>query len=124
MMKLHEIRNKHPPGTSQKHLTAMKQYMNQGLSFQQAHNKAEATGAPAFPNQNNGLGEAYHPSVLVAYPLAWGALVYVSYKMLKKEKVGPIALMMLGGGIVYTVGRNIDMAGEGKQKRAYRNMFS
>lgn len=56
MMKLQEIRNKHPPGTSQKHLKTMKKYMDEGLSFQQAHNKAEATGAPAFPNQNKKLG--------------------------------------------------------------------
>ncbi len=34
----------------------MKKYMDEGLSFQQAHNKAEATGAPAFPNQNKKLG--------------------------------------------------------------------
>ncbi len=123
-MKLHEIRNKHPPGTSQKHLTAMKQYMNQGLSFQQAHNKAEATGAPAFPNQNNGLGEAFHTSILLGYPLYIGSMVYFSYKLLKKQEIGPLAFMMLGGGIAYTLGRQIDMAGEGKQMKAYRNMFS
>ncbi len=50
-----EIKAKHPPGTSPKHINAMHQYMNQdGLSFQQAHNKAEASGFPALGN--TGLG--------------------------------------------------------------------
>ncbi len=124
MMKLHEIRNKHPIGTSQKHLTTMKQYMNQGLSFQQAHNKAEATGAPAFPNQNNRLGEAFHPSILYGYPLAWASMIYVTYRMAAKEKISPLAFMMLGGGFAYFLGRQIDMAGERKQIKAYKNIFN
>lgn len=50
-----EIKAKHPPGTSPKHINAMHKYMTQdGLSFQQAHNKAEASGFPALGN--TGLG--------------------------------------------------------------------
>lgn len=46
-----EIKAKHPEGTSPKHIDAMHKYMTQdGLSFQQAHNKAEASGFPALGN--------------------------------------------------------------------------
>ena len=140
-MKLQEIRNKHPPGTSQKHLTKMKKYMDEGLSFQQAHNKAEATGAPAFPNQNGklgyilnqdlmnkpgfaGLGEAIHPSILFGYPLQFAATAYFAYRVYKKQPIGNLAFMMLGGGLAYSLGRQIDMAEEGKQVRAFRKIFS
>tara|TARA_B100001287_G_scaffold172843_1_gene145541 strand:- start:7518 stop:7931 length:414 start_codon:yes stop_codon:yes gene_type:complete len=44
-----EIRQKHPPGTSQKHIDAMHRYMKEGNSFQEAHNRAEASGFPAKP---------------------------------------------------------------------------
>lgn len=50
-----QIKAKHPPGTNPKHINAMHKYMTQdGLSFQQAHNKAEASGFPALGN--TGLG--------------------------------------------------------------------
>jgi len=39
-----DIANKHPPGTSKAHIKAMKQYMDQGMSFDAAHNKVNAAG--------------------------------------------------------------------------------
>ena len=49
-----EIRQKHPPGTSQKHIDAMYRYMKEGNSFEDAHNRAERYDAPAKPLGNTG----------------------------------------------------------------------
>ena len=54
-----EIKAKHPEGTSPKHIDAMHKYMTQeGMSFQQAHNKAEASGFPALGMTNNQVNRA------------------------------------------------------------------
>ena len=46
-----KIKAKHPPGTSPKHINAMHKYMTRdGMSFEQAHKKAEASGFPALGN--------------------------------------------------------------------------
>lgn len=39
-----DIANKHPPGTSKAHIKAMKKNMDAGMSFEAAHNKANADG--------------------------------------------------------------------------------
>ena len=39
-----DIAKKHPPGTSKAHINAMKKNMDAGMSFEQAHNKANAQG--------------------------------------------------------------------------------
>ena len=39
-----DIAKKHPPGTSPTHIKRMKHHMDKGLSFQDAHNKANAEG--------------------------------------------------------------------------------
>ena len=39
-----DIAKKHPPGTSPAHIKRMKHHMDKGLSFQDAHNKANAEG--------------------------------------------------------------------------------
>jgi hypothetical protein len=39
-----DIANKHPPGTSKAHIKAMKKYMDAGMGFEDAHNKANADG--------------------------------------------------------------------------------
>ena len=39
-----DIANKHPPGTSKTHIKAMKKNMDAGMSFEAAHNKANADG--------------------------------------------------------------------------------
>ena len=123
----------------------MEKYMNEGLSFQQAHNKAEATGAPAFPNQNGklgyilnqdlmnkpefaGLGEAFHTSVLIGYPFFFATVAYFTKRAFIDKagwnEIGPLGFMMLGANIGYLTGRQIDMAGEGKQVRVYRELFT
>ena len=134
-MKLHEIRNKHPPGTSPKHIEAMHKYMTQdGNSFQQAHNRAEGpfpalgnTGlghcgcsVPTCPSCNkgmgrtNGLGETLHPSVLIGYPFHFAAVAYCGYAYFNRKKISPAMLLSLGIGLGYVAGRQIDMAGAGK----------
>ena len=58
-----EIKAKHPEGTSPKHIDAMHKYMTQdGLSFQQAHNKAEASGFPALGLTKNELKNGLAPT--------------------------------------------------------------
>ena len=39
-----DIANKHPPGTAQSHIDAMHHYMESGMSFEDAHNKANREG--------------------------------------------------------------------------------
>ena len=39
-----DIAKKHPPGTSKAHINAMKKHMDAGMSFEAAHNKANAQG--------------------------------------------------------------------------------
>ena len=58
-----QIKAKHPPGTNPKHINAMHKYMKQdGLSFQQAHNKAEASGFPALGSTSLGHCNCAVPS--------------------------------------------------------------
>ncbi len=55
-----DIINKHPPGTAQSHIDAMYHYMEQGMSFEEAHNKANREGfTPASHDKNFGGGR--HP---------------------------------------------------------------
>lgn len=61
-----QIKAKHPPGTNPKHIDAMHKYMKQdGLSFQQAHNKAEASGFPALGSTS--LGSVSSFELLVGF---------------------------------------------------------
>jgi hypothetical protein len=49
-MTTNQIRNAHPTGTSQNHISAMKKHMNTGNSFPVAHNSAIKQGFPAKRN--------------------------------------------------------------------------
>ncbi len=100
-----EIRQKHPPGTSQKHIDAMHKYMKEGNSFQEAHNRAEASGFPAKPLGNTGA--TFH----LDYPftsLIFGAVTVASiYDYMFNdqklfERVGGAAFV-LGFSIASTV---------------------
>jgi len=74
-----QIKAKHPPGTSPKHINAMHKYMKQdGLSFQQAHNKAEASGFPALGLTKNELKNTLRP---LDSKLFFGALlmIYIAF---------------------------------------------
>lgn len=61
-MSKEDIAKKHPPGTAQSHIDAMTHYMSEGLSFEDAHNKANASG---FSPQSHGkifsLGGGAYP---------------------------------------------------------------
>jgi len=51
------IANQHPPGTAQSHIDAMHHYMSKGMSFEDAHNKANREGyTPASHDKNFGGG--------------------------------------------------------------------
>ena len=51
------IANQHPPGTSKSHIDAMFHYMSKGMSFEEAHNKANREGfTPASHDKNFGGG--------------------------------------------------------------------
>ena len=101
-----EIKAKHPPGTSPKHINAMHQYMTKdGLSFQQAHNKAEASDFPALgntglghcncavpscPSCNNRMGRTIGmtENLPIEAITAWTAMGLVVHSLLKPEKYG------------------------------------
>jgi hypothetical protein len=51
------IANQHPPGTAKSHIDAMFHYMSKGMSFEEAHNKANREGfTPASHDKNFGGG--------------------------------------------------------------------
>lgn len=55
-----DIANKHPSGTAQSHIDAMHHYMESGMSFEEAHNKANKKGfTPASHGKSFGGGR--HP---------------------------------------------------------------
>ena len=61
-MSKEDIAKKHPPGTAQSHIDAMEHYMSQGMSFNDAHNKANATGfTPKSHNKTFALGGGAYP---------------------------------------------------------------
>ena len=108
-----EIRQKHPPGTSQKHIDAMHKYMKEGNSFQEAHNRAEASGFPAKPLGNTGA--TFH----LDYPftsLIFGAISLAGMYDVRfnDEKItGPVggSAFMLGfisASLVYYAGRYLN----------------
>lgn len=52
-----DIANKHDAGTAQSHIDAMHHYMSKGMSFEEAHNKANREGyTPASHDKNFGGG--------------------------------------------------------------------
>ena len=67
-MTTNQIRNLHPPGTSQNHITAMKSQMNNGKNFQAAHNAVERN----FPAKRRGMGL----SIPSSKTLGFGALLF------------------------------------------------
>ena len=55
-----DIAKQHPPGTAKGHIDAMEHYMSQGMSFNDAHNRANAEGyTPQSHDKNFGGGGAY-----------------------------------------------------------------
>ena len=57
-----DIAKQHPEGTAQSHIDAMHHYMSQGMSFNDAHNKATATGyTPKSHDKVFSLGGGAHP---------------------------------------------------------------
>lgn len=56
-MSKEDIAKKHPPDTARSHIDAMEHYMSQGMSFNDAHNKANAAGfTPKSHNKTFALG--------------------------------------------------------------------
>ena len=67
-MSVNQIRNGHPAGTSQNHITAMKSHMNAGSNFPTAHNQATEQG---FPAKRRGMGLIAIPkSTTIGFGLA------------------------------------------------------
>jgi len=61
-MSKEDIAKKHPPGTAQSHIDAMSHYMSQGMSFNDAHNKANASGfTPQSHGKTFSLGGGAYP---------------------------------------------------------------
>ena len=56
------IANQHPPGTAQSHIDAMHHYMSKGMSFEDAHNKANREGYTTASHDKN-FGGGAHPFV-------------------------------------------------------------
>ena len=75
-MTTNQIRNAHPPGTSQNHITAMKSHMNQGANFQSAHNAATQQG---FPAKRRGMGLSKPSSKTVGFAVLMAAVAGGSY---------------------------------------------
>lgn len=75
-MTTNQIRNAHPPGTSQNHITAMKRHMNQGANFQSAHNMATQQG---FPAKRRGMGLSKPSTKTVGFTVLMAAVAGGSY---------------------------------------------
>lgn len=61
-MSKEDIANKHAPGTAKSHIDAMHHYMSQGMSFNDAHNKANANGfTPQSHGKTFSLGGGAYP---------------------------------------------------------------
>lgn len=58
-MSREDIINKHPPGTATAHIDAMEHYMSKGMSFEEAHNRANAEGYTPQSHDKNFGGGAY-----------------------------------------------------------------
>jgi len=57
-----DIAQKHPPGTAKSHIDAMHHYMSQGMSFEEAHTKASASGyTPKSHDKTFALGGGANP---------------------------------------------------------------
>lgn len=54
-----DIANKHPSGTAQSHIDAMHHYMESGMSFEDAHNKANREGYTTASHDKNFGGGRY-----------------------------------------------------------------
>lgn len=75
-MTTNQIRNAHPPGTSQNHITAMKKHMNQGANFKSAHNMATQQG---FPAKRRGIGLSMPSTKTVGFGVLMLAVASGSY---------------------------------------------
>ena len=83
-MTTNQIRNAHPPGTSQNHITAMKRHMNQGANFQSAHNMATQQG---FPAKRRGIGLSKPSTSTVGYTLLLLAVTSGSVMYYKRRNL-------------------------------------
>ena len=107
-----EIKAKHPPGTSPKHIEAMHKYMAQGDSFNDAHNRAQLkfpalgnTGlghcgcaVPTCPSCNKGMGRTYLAPInsQTAATGTIGLIVtYLVYDIIKNKKNSVIANLLM-----------------------------
>lgn len=86
-MTTNQIRNAHPPGTSQNHITAMKSQMNNGASFQNAHNTATNKG---FPAKRRGIGASLPSTKTMGFSvlmmaIAGGSVFYYKRRSLRDD---------------------------------------
>jgi len=83
-MSSNQIRNLHPPGTSQNHISAMQRHMSQGKNFKPAHNLATEQG---FPAKRRGIGMSLPSSSTVGLALLLMGVTGGSYYFYQRRNL-------------------------------------